>query len=69
MKRSVELHIDELRLPAGSPGGPRARDAVAAEIVRLIAGGAGERDEDGTHLAVARAVHAQVAPHVGERRR
>jgi hypothetical protein len=68
MKRSVELHIDELRLPAGSPGGPRTRDAVAAQIARLIAGGAGERDGDRTHQAVARAVHAQLAPHVGERR-
>ncbi len=78
MKRRVEVRIDELRLPPGSRGSIRARDAIVAAIARALDARASHthpavRDasaaDASAHDAIATAVRDGIAPHVPSGRR
>lgn len=64
MKRRIELRIDELRLPAGSRGGMRVRDAIGAEIARLLGDAPAPKRKPSAAEAVGAALHERIAPHV-----
>lgn len=64
MKRRIVVRIDELRLPPGTRGGPRAADAVRRHVEALLRGGVqGEQPAPG-HASAARAIHDALAPHL-----
>jgi hypothetical protein len=63
VKRHIALRIDDLRLPPGTGGGPRAAAAIRAHLEMLVRGGDAAHLPSDPYAAAARRLHDSLAPY------
>jgi hypothetical protein len=68
VKRRIELRIDELRLPPGVRGGPRALAAISNHVETLLQRADGSGLPHDAHAAAARGIHGAISAAARERR-